>query len=127
VHASTHGLTIGISEVSKRFTSWHRGEPDREWGALKALAAHAPGLAPRPLRRTVEEGRPVVVMSRLPGMPLGDRPLTPLQVTAVADAMTKLHGAVPAAELSRFPRRIWHPVEAVEALRAWGAEPPQTT
>jgi Ser/Thr protein kinase RdoA (MazF antagonist) len=124
VHASTHGLAIGISEVSKRFTSWQRGEPGREWDALRILSDHAPGLAPRPLRRTVEDGRPVVVMSRLPGTPLGGRPSTPRQVTAVADAMTTLHGAVPAAELSRFPRRIWHPAEAVETLRARDADLP---
>jgi Ser/Thr protein kinase RdoA (MazF antagonist) len=124
VHGSTHDLTIGISEVSKRFVSSQRGEAGREWEALTALADRAPGLAPRPLRRTVEEGGPVVVMSRLPGIPLGDRPLTPPQVIAVADATTELHEALPAGELSRFPRRIWHPADAVETLRAWGAESP---
>jgi Ser/Thr protein kinase RdoA (MazF antagonist) len=124
VQICTHDLTVGMSSVSKRFTSWQRGEADREWEALKALAGRAPGLAPRPLRRTVEAGHPVVVMSRLPGMPLGDRPLTLPQVMAVADAMTELHRALPAAELSRFPRRIWHPAETVETLRAWGAEQP---
>ncbi len=50
--------------------------------------------------------------------------MTPPQVMAVADAMTELHRAVPAAELHQFPRRIWHPAEAVETLRAWGAEQP---
>jgi Ser/Thr protein kinase RdoA (MazF antagonist) len=121
VHASTHDLTIGVSEVTKRFTSWQRGEADREWEALKALADRAPGLAPRPLRRTVDAGRPVVVMSRLPGLPLGDRPLAPSQVTAVADAMKELHEALPLGELRRLPRRIWHPADAVAMLRAWGA------
>jgi hypothetical protein len=104
VHASTHDLTIGVSEVTKRFTSWQRGEAAREWEALTALADRAPGLAPRPLRRTVEAGRPVVVMSRLPGIPLGDRLLTPSQVIAVADAMTELHEALSLGEFSRFPR-----------------------
>jgi Ser/Thr protein kinase RdoA (MazF antagonist) len=124
VQISTHDLTVGMSEVSKRFDSWQRGEAAREWEALKALAGRAPGLAARPLRRTVEAGRPVVVMSRLPGMPLGDRPLSPPQVMAVADALTELHRAVPAAELHQVPRRIWHPAEAVETLRAWAAEQP---
>jgi hypothetical protein len=43
---------------------------------------------------------------------------------AVADVMTELHRAVPAAEFSQFPRRIWHPAESVETLRAWSAEQP---
>jgi hypothetical protein len=43
VQISTHDLTVGMSLVSKRFTSWQRGEADREWEALKALAGHAPG------------------------------------------------------------------------------------
>lgn len=124
MQASTHDLTIGMSDVSKRFTSWQRGEADREWEALRVLADRAPGLAPRPLRRTVDAGRPVIVMSRLPGMPLGNRPLTRPQVMAVADAMTELHRAVPVAEFSQFPRRIWHPAEAVETLRAWSIEHP---
>jgi hypothetical protein len=124
VHAVTHDLTIGTSQVSKRFVSWRRGEPDREWNALKALEIHAPGLAATPLHRAEEGGRPVVVMSRLPGTPLGGRPLTTRQVAAVADALTTLHRAVPAEELSRFPPRNWYPAEAVAALRSRAVEPP---
>lgn len=124
VGASTHEVSIGRSEVSKRFTSWQRGEPDREWDALTALSDHAPDLAPRPLRRAEETGRPVVVMSRLPGSSLGRRALTARQVEAVAEALVELHAAVPAGVLGRFPRRVWHPAEALEVLRARSAEPP---
>jgi hypothetical protein len=31
VQISTHDLSVGMSSVSKRFTSWQRGEADREW------------------------------------------------------------------------------------------------
>ena len=34
--------------VVKRFRSWDRGEPAREWAALTLLAESAPGLAPAP-------------------------------------------------------------------------------
>jgi aminoglycoside phosphotransferase len=121
VRTATHDLTIGSAEVFKRFLSWQRGEPDREWAALAALADHAPGLAPKPLRRTVDRGWPIVVMSRLPGAPLGDRAMTPRQVAAVAAAMTELHDALPAAELTQFPQRIWG---AADALRACRVESP---
>ncbi|MEV4893701.1 hypothetical protein AB0K48_30385 [Nonomuraea sp. NPDC055795] len=45
--SATHDVVIGADEVIKRFRSWERGEPQREWTALTLLAEHAPGLAPR--------------------------------------------------------------------------------
>ena len=63
----THDLTFTESEVRKRYVSWDRGEADREWACLTLLAEHAPGLAPKPLRRETDDGAPVVVMERLPG------------------------------------------------------------
>jgi hypothetical protein len=125
VPTSTHDVAIGPATVEKRFTAWARGEPDREWRALAALAAHAPGLAPEPVRRTEDGGRPVVVMGRLPGAPLGLRPLTTRQVAAVVAAVSQLHAAVPAAEVERFPLRVWHPAEALAAVRAASADTPR--
>ena len=68
MQTSTHDLTIGEREVRKEFVAGHEAQAEREWACLTLLAEHAPGLAPRPLRR--EDGeRPVVVMSRVPGSP----------------------------------------------------------
>ena len=81
VQTSTHRLTIGGREVRKEFVADHDVQAEREWACLTLLAEHAPGLAPRPLRR--EDGEtPVIVMERLPGSHLAPRPLTADQTTA---------------------------------------------
>ena len=67
VQRQTHDLTFSATEVSKSYVSWDRGEAEREWTCLSLLADHAPGVAPRPLRRETRNGRPVIVMERLPG------------------------------------------------------------
>ena len=51
VQTSTHNLTIGEREVRKEFVADHEAQAEREWACLTLLAEHAPGLAPRPLRR----------------------------------------------------------------------------
>lgn len=146
----THDLSFARSTVTKTYTSWGRGEPDREWAALTVLAEHAPGLAPEPLERHEVDGRPAITMTRLPGTPLGTGPLTVAQTDAVAHAVRRVH-AVPLHALppvlgerisgpSRFaadigawlapdvdltPCRDPHLVaEAVDAARAWIATPP---
>ncbi len=97
----THELTFTGAEVRKRFVSWAHGEADREWMMLTLLATHSPGLAPLPLSRGYDDGAPVVVMTRLPGKPLGDEPLTAEQ----------------ARELGRVLRQLWEvPVTAARAL-----------
>jgi hypothetical protein len=64
VQTSTHGVTVGATEVRKEFVADHEDRAEREWACLTLLAEHAPGLAPRPLRR--EDGAtPVIVMERL--------------------------------------------------------------
>lgn len=64
MQTSTHDLTIGARKVRKEFVGGHEAQAEREWACLTLIAEHAPGLAPRPLRRADGE-RPVVVMSRL--------------------------------------------------------------
>jgi hypothetical protein len=56
--------------VVKRFPRADGGRAEREWRALNLLAAHAPGLAPEPREADLTATEPVVVMSRLPGVPL---------------------------------------------------------
>jgi Ser/Thr protein kinase RdoA (MazF antagonist) len=90
VQTSTHALTIGEREVRKEFVADHEWEAEREWGCLTLLAEHAPGLAPRPLRR--EDGEtPVIVMERIPGEPLAPRPLTTRQTQALGASLRLLY------------------------------------
>ena len=97
--ATTHELVFEGDRVVKRFVSWDRGEHVREWRGLSLLARHAPGLAPEPIAARLDEQPPSIVMSRLPGEPLGDAPLTDVQVCALADALTRMFTSVPEREL----------------------------
>ena len=90
MQTSTHGLTIGEHEVRKEFVADHEAEAEREWGILTLLAEHAPGLAPRPIRR--DDGKTaVIVMERLPGAHLAPLPLTTAQVQALGSALRRLY------------------------------------
>lgn len=120
---STHDVTIGRCEVAKRYRSWSRGEPDREWAGLALLHRTCPGLAPQPLNRYEAAGVPVIVMSRLPGEPLGAAPLSGAQVTAVAGALRQLHSALPPAELANVPERRTGSAELHRELLAWIRQP----
>jgi hypothetical protein len=114
---ATHDIELRSTRVVKRFRSWERGEPDREWRGLQLLAEYAPGLSPKPVERWSDGGRPVVAMSRLPGSPLGSGPLSDGQVAAVAEAMRTLHAAVPPDVLERLPSRLWPWPDPVGQLR----------
>ena len=87
----THDLVITEAEVSKRFLTWSDGEADREWVCLNVIWEHAPGIAPRPLRREVKDGHPVVVMQRVAGQPLGQAPLSREQNDALGTTLRKLY------------------------------------
>jgi hypothetical protein len=86
--------------VVKRFRSWDRREPVREWAALVLLAEFAPGLAAVPVRADLAADPSVVEMSRLPGVPLGGSPLTAAQADALVLALDRLWDAVPASRLA---------------------------
>jgi len=81
--------------VVKHYIRHARGEPAREWRALRLLAEHAPGLAPEPLRADLHGAPPVVEMSLLPGEPLGGVVLTLEQESALARALGQLWQSVP--------------------------------
>ncbi|HEY7431345.1 MAG TPA: aminoglycoside phosphotransferase family protein [Streptosporangiaceae bacterium] len=123
---TTHRLTLTSDRVIKRFRSWDQGEPGREWAGLVLLQRYAPGCAPRPLERRTEDGAPAIVMTRLPGEPLGAGPLTPDQLAALSRALRVMHEAVPAEALARLPERRWGPAELWPTVRAWAAEPAAT-
>lgn len=80
--------------MTKRFRSWDRGEPVREWRALCLLAEHAPGLAAEPLRASLTTRPPVIGMSWLPGHPLGAARLSAGQAGALAVALDRLWESV---------------------------------
>jgi len=122
----THDLTFAETTVAKRYTSWDRSEPDREWAGLTMMAEHAPGLAPRPVRREVAaDGSPVVVMSRLRGTPLGSAPLTPAELAGLGAALRRLHD-VPAGglEAAGLGERRFGPTVARASIRKWAADEP---
>jgi aminoglycoside phosphotransferase (APT) family kinase protein len=116
----THDLTFTDAEVHKRFVSWESGEADREWHCLTVLAEHAPGLAPRPIRRETAEGSPVVVMERLHGDVLGRESLTELQMVSLGNALRRLYDVpVAAAREVGLAERRYGAAELPEALRNW--------
>jgi Ser/Thr protein kinase RdoA (MazF antagonist) len=95
----THGVVFEEETAVKRFRHWAHDEPRREWQALSLLARYAPGLAPEPIRADLNADAPEVVMSRVPGEPLGTRPAPDAQVDAIAAALGRLHHAVPSPVL----------------------------
>jgi Ser/Thr protein kinase RdoA (MazF antagonist) len=104
---TTHDVRIDQSNrtVTKRFLSWDRNEPLREWTALTLLAEFAPGLAPAPISADLDSGSPALVMSWLPGTELGTAPLTPAQTRALAGALERLWQSAPAIK-AKFPPAI---------------------
>lgn len=100
--AATHEIRLDADRdvVIKRFRSWGRSEPAREWTALRLLAEFAPGLAPTPVRADLAADPPVIEMSRLPGVPLGCTLLSAAQADALALALGRLWNAVPRARLA---------------------------
>ena len=125
-HASTHDLDLGPELVVKRFRSWGRGEPGREWSTLRLIADHVPGLGPRPVSADLGATPPVIVMSRLPGKPLGAVPVDDAQLDAMATAIERLHTGIPSEVIAGVPMRIWHAAEALTEVRAWFGRQPTT-
>ncbi len=119
----THDLTFTATEVRKRYVSWGRGEADREWACLTLLADHAPGVAPRPLRRETVEGGPVVVMERLAGEPSGDVPLTPARTASLGRVLRRLYDVpLDAVRAAGVPERIGGPSTRGSTVAQWLGE-----
>jgi aminoglycoside phosphotransferase (APT) family kinase protein len=138
---STHAITFEEGMAVKRFRSpidgerrLYGGEPRREWRALTLLARYAPGLAPRPLWAELDANPPLIAMSAVPGTPLGTRPVTEAQESAVAAALNLLHHAIPPPALGTverapgsphlLPGRIRELADACDAEKL-GAQPRQ--
>ncbi|MDX3100430.1 phosphotransferase family protein [Nonomuraea angiospora] len=121
---STHNLEIRDDVVIKRYASWGRGEPHREWTALTLLAEHAPGLAPAPVEAALDAYPPMIVMSRLPGTVLRGQDATDKQITAMAAALARLHQAIPTRVVEAVTPAPWGPATAVNKYRAWAHKQP---
>ncbi|GLW06243.1 hypothetical protein Misp01_13730 [Microtetraspora sp. NBRC 13810] len=120
---STHHLELGDDVVIKRYTSWDRGEPHREWAALTLLAEHAPGLAPAPIQAALDARPPMITMSRLPGRVLRGEHATNEQISAIAAALNRLH-QIPPQVVEALQPAPWGPVTAVDKVRAWAGKQP---
>jgi hypothetical protein len=123
----THQVTVDHEGqvVVKRYVDSQRGEPAREWRALQLLAEHAPRLAPEPISADLDASPPCIVMSLLPGEPLGGRPLTAPQEGALAVAVGQLWQAVPVELVAPVPGEVDTRAELVQVVRDWlaGTEP----
>ncbi|GAA2367000.1 phosphotransferase family protein [Nonomuraea africana] len=113
----THVVAVDGDVVTKRFVDGKAGGAEREWRALSLLAEHAPGLTPEPI--AFEPG--VVVMSRLEGTPLRGLTLGPPHLEGLAEALARLHEAVPARILAGVPERPWQAAQLSAQVREWCA------
>ncbi|MEV0619147.1 aminoglycoside phosphotransferase family protein [Nonomuraea sp. NPDC050404] len=119
---STHEIDIQGEVVTKRYRSWDRREPHREWAALTLLAEHAPGLSPAPISADLDGTPPTVTMSRLPGTPLRGLHANPHVVEAMAATLTHLHRDVPAGEELAYA--AWNPDAALALVQSRAAAKP---
>jgi hypothetical protein len=115
---TTHELSVDSERgvVVKRYVQYARGEPAREWRALRLLAQHAPGLAPEPLRADLGAVPPVVEMSLLPGEPLGGAPLTQEQESALVRALGQLWQSVPVERVIAVAGEYGNEAQLVHAV-----------
>lgn len=119
MQTSTHHLTLGEREVRKEFVADHEEQAEREWACLTLLAEHAPGLAPRPLRREDVE-TPVIVMERIPGEPLAPRPLSTVQTRALGATLRRLYDVpVEAVREAGIGPRRYGASEHAQVMRQW--------
>jgi Ser/Thr protein kinase RdoA (MazF antagonist) len=101
----THEIRVDREHgvVTKRFRSWARDEPAREWAALRMLAQSGTGLAARPISASLAADPPEIRMSWLPGEPLGAGPVSREQAQALTRSLDLLWRSVPAARLAGLP------------------------
>ena len=116
----SHDVSIDLQRgiVTKRFRSWARNEPAREWTALCLLADEAPGLAPQPLSADMDVQPPAITMSWLPGGPLGAAPISPAQMHALAWSLDQLWRPAPPGRLTAAPGQAPNPAAFTGQVRA---------
>ncbi|MEU4604927.1 aminoglycoside phosphotransferase family protein [Kribbella sp. NPDC023972] len=90
--APTHAVEIVGSVLTKRYVSWPRDEPGREWAALELISRHTSDLAPKPLHRVTFP--PSIAMTVVPGIPLSGS-LDGRRLDALGDALRELWSIPP--------------------------------
>lgn len=117
---ATHDISVDLDRglVVKRFRSWDRGEPAREWTALTLLTEFAPNLAPAPIHADLDGVPPAIAMSWLPGMALSDAPLSSAQADALVLALEMLWQSVPPIRLVSHPGTIPNSMRLTNQVRA---------
>jgi hypothetical protein len=120
----THQISVDDEGqvVVKRYLDSQRGEPAREWRALRLLSHHAPRLAPEPISADLAASPPVITMSLLPGEPLGGQPLTTPQERALAVAVGQLWQAVPVELVTPVPGEVDTREDLVQTVHGWLAD-----
>lgn len=116
----THDVCIDAEQryVVKRYRSWARAEPEREWAALSLLAKFAPALAPRPIQCFRQDVPPRIVMSLIPGVALGtDSGVSTASTAALADALLQLWASVPSEALTGVRWGPENPTRFVQQVR----------
>jgi len=88
----THAVELSGTTLTKRYISWARDEPGREWATLELVSRHAPDLVPRPLEQC--SAPPSIAMTVVPGVPLGGS-LTRPQLDALGGALQTLWSIPP--------------------------------
>lgn len=92
-------------------------------GMSTLLAEHAPGVAPKPLRREIDDGAPVVVMERLTGEPLGGSPLAPEQTRSLGRALRQLYEVpLECIRAAQIGERLYGPTTLPANLTEWLTE-----
>lgn len=122
----THQVSIDPVRqvVVKRFNDCARGEPRREWRALQLLSKHAPGLAAEPVRADLDARPAVIEMTRVPGDPLGGRPLTEAQQRGLALALARLWASVPVRRIRRVDGECGNQNQLLRAVATLAAADP---
>jgi aminoglycoside phosphotransferase (APT) family kinase protein len=128
--AHTHAVEITGSTLTKRYVSWSRDEPAREWSALRLISWHAPDLVPAPLASVPQP--PSISMTVIPGRPLGGA-LDQAELRALERALRDLWSIPPDGlapiEVAAFVARVRDALavlpgsgviaEAAAAAREW--------
>jgi len=99
--STTHDVEFDGDRVVKTFRTWERGEHLREWRGLNLLHRFAPGLGPEPISADLDAEPPLIVMSRIPGEPLGTWRATTDQIDALVIALERMHRCIPLSALAK--------------------------
>jgi thiamine kinase-like enzyme len=106
-------VRIGDGLVLKRYRQVDRDQPGREWRALRLLDEYAPGLAPKPVTGNLRAALPSITMGVVAGVPLGDGPVSPPEMRAIAEALHRLHTCLPRDTAAGIPLRDNDPQAAL--------------